>query len=468
MKLLENLRKEGQYVRHSEEYGEEKPWEIWRGILLSLPKAIWHSASSKASDLAGSSRLLLAKRELDWNETAADFVRSALEEQLKRGGQHGRQEQKYLHQPYKDYVHLCSEEQEALADIDLALRRDNRNNVTRTAAYLKLYNDFPELHWSFLAHMVSRNAGWNMSDLKGGQADLLLSETDVYRTYRFLERSNALIFQDAYPQLLLYAHSKRLGKSLFHLLPRFHVSRFMQPFWEYFWLSRSSSLLAVGLIINEQNYIEKRVVKHPFFQQTVMHKMPFLLGGLSGVNQVVFPFKPAEDNERGEPRLGGRIMSHFAGLNARIQLGKHLYAVLFGLPQVQQGAEQFASSTPHTGSRADYWPGLFSPCAGEIKALPRQGSELLQNRFRPDGTLIYSPPLMDCFEDTPYEPISREDWFQDDTAIGDISIPDYPLLCEITAGHRMDILKRAYVHDAAAGARKWNGKGQETRETGTP
>ncbi|GGA35233.1 DUF2515 family protein [Paenibacillus physcomitrellae] len=444
-------------MRHSEEHREEKPWDIWRRILLSLPKAAWHSASGRAVDLASSGRLLLVKRNLDWNETAARFVRSSLEELLRRSGQLGRQEPRGQNpQSSHRSAYLSPEDQEIVADIELAVRQNNRNNVTRTAAYLKLYRDFPELHWAFLAHMVSRNAGWNMSDLKGGQADLLLGDTDVYRTYRFLERSNALIFQDAYPQLLLYAHSKRFGKSLFHLLPQFHVSRFMQPFWDYFWLSRSSSLLAVGLIINEQNYIEKRVVKHPFFQQTVTHKAPFLLGGLSGVNQVVFPYGTVSRSGREQPRLGGRIMSHFAGLNARIHLGKHLYALLFGLPEVRLGTEQFAFSIPHTGSRADYWPDLFSPSAREARTLPRQGAELLQNRFRPDGTLIYSPPLLDCFEDTPYEPISREDWFQDGSALGDIHIPVLPLLCEITAGHRMDILKRAYVHDAVAGARRWD------------
>ncbi|WJH32243.1 DUF2515 domain-containing protein [Paenibacillus sp. CC-CFT747] len=43
----------------------------------------------------------------------------------------------------------------------------NRNNVTRTAAYWTFYRQHAELHWAFLAHMVSRNGGWNMTDLKG-------------------------------------------------------------------------------------------------------------------------------------------------------------------------------------------------------------------------------------------------------------------------------------------------------------
>jgi hypothetical protein len=43
----------------------------------------------------------------------------------------------------------------------------NRNNLTRTKAYLDFYREHPELEWAFLAHMVSRNSGWNMTDLHG-------------------------------------------------------------------------------------------------------------------------------------------------------------------------------------------------------------------------------------------------------------------------------------------------------------
>ena len=38
----------------------------------------------------------------------------------------------------------------------------------------------------------------------------------------------------------------------------------MTPFWEQFWQDQSSSPLTVALIINEQNYIEGRVARHPF------------------------------------------------------------------------------------------------------------------------------------------------------------------------------------------------------------
>jgi hypothetical protein len=52
-----------------------------------------------------------------------------------------------------------------------AIRRqtvaENRNNITRTNAYIKFFERHPEIHWALLAHCVSRNGGWCMSDTKG-------------------------------------------------------------------------------------------------------------------------------------------------------------------------------------------------------------------------------------------------------------------------------------------------------------
>ncbi|GAA3327359.1 hypothetical protein GCM10020331_066980 [Ectobacillus funiculus] len=43
----------------------------------------------------------------------------------------------------------------------------NRDNISRTHAYKEYYLRNCEIRWSFLASMVSRNAGWNMTDLEG-------------------------------------------------------------------------------------------------------------------------------------------------------------------------------------------------------------------------------------------------------------------------------------------------------------
>ncbi|WP_223067635.1 DUF2515 family protein [Paenibacillus caui] len=432
----------------------KKPAGIWLDMLASFPSALWRATRGKAEDLAASGRLRAARCRLDWSEAGAGLVRSAVEDMLNKSGQ------PRLSSPQSKQN--TSADREIAAEIARATEMHNRSNITRTQAYLDIYRAFPELHWALQAHLVSRNAGWNMSDLKGGQEDGLLQDQARYRYYRFLERSNALIFQDAYPQLMLYAQSKKCGKSLFHLLPCFHVSRFMLPFWEQFWLRRSSSLLAVGLIINEQNYIEKRVLQHPFFRTTVMNKPAFRLGSLAGLNQIVIPYALSEEIGPGEtegtgygqPRVAGRVLADFANLHARIGIGKHLYAILFGLPAVLQGAERFANSVAHTGSRADYWPGLFTAKQEEARTSPEQGAELLRNDFNPAGGKIFSPRLQGSFGDTPYEPITREDWLQQHSALSDISIPRLPFVCEISHGHRLNMLKRAFAHDAAAGARR--------------
>nr|WP_191567065.1 DUF2515 family protein [Metabacillus idriensis] len=79
----------------------------------------------------------------------------------------------------------------------------NKNNITRTAAYLHFYKKHPEIHWAFLAHMVSRNGGYSMTDLINGMVKHFLSIEEITKTFHFLESANALIFHDAYPQLLL-------------------------------------------------------------------------------------------------------------------------------------------------------------------------------------------------------------------------------------------------------------------------
>ena len=63
---------------------------------------------------------------------------------------------------------LNSEESALVQQIQDQTKNLNKNNVTRTKAYLEFYNRHPEIHWAFLGHMVSRNGGWNMTDLKGG------------------------------------------------------------------------------------------------------------------------------------------------------------------------------------------------------------------------------------------------------------------------------------------------------------
>ena len=88
-------------------------------------------------------------------------------------------------------------------------RQLNQNNVKRTQAYFQFYLQYPEIHWALLGHMISRNVGWNMTDLKGDLLTKLLPERDQKAFFSFLERGSWLIFQDVYPQFLVYALSVR-------------------------------------------------------------------------------------------------------------------------------------------------------------------------------------------------------------------------------------------------------------------
>lgn len=110
---------------------------------------------------------------------------------------------------------LTKEEQLIIDKIKAQTKELNKNNVTRTRAYYQFYIQYPEIHWALLGHIVSRNGGWNMTDLKGDLYTRLLSEKDQITFFSFLERGNWLIFQDVYPQFLLYEQSVKNQKSYF-------------------------------------------------------------------------------------------------------------------------------------------------------------------------------------------------------------------------------------------------------------
>ncbi|WP_400162950.1 CBO0543 family protein [Brevibacillus sp. TJ4] len=262
---------------------------------------------------------------------------------------------------------LSDADRQLILQIRERTRLCNRNNVTRTMAYYDYYRRHPEIHWAFLGHMVSRNGGWNMTDLKGELLSRLLSESEQNDFFQFLERGNWLIFQDVYPQCLLYEESLRKKTNLFYLLPCFGVSVFMEAIWDQFWKTGDRALLAIGMIINEQNYLEKRAIQNPHYQKTVLHTLEFKLQDLLRLNQILFPCYQ-EGSE--ELYLVGQTLQHFASLHERIRLGKRLYALLFGRSDVLQGALRWAEANPHTGSRKDYWPHLFHDVKVSIPGIP--------------------------------------------------------------------------------------------------
>ncbi len=266
----------------------------------------------------------------------------------------------------------------------------NRNNVTRTKAYKDYYLQHPEVHWSLLAHMVSRNGGWNMTDLKASHISALLSYEKTAIMFRFLEKANHLIFQDAYPQLLLYQESKNAGRPLFYLLSEFHVSTFMGAIWSLFWKDRDKKdLLTVSLIINEQSFIEHNLLNNPFFQQKVLSSFTYQFQEKLGFTQVLFPYLKGSHT-----LLTGLGVQQFSNLAKRIEIGKELYVLLFKNQTVLQGCLQYSSEKAHTGSRADYFPTVFS-------------SEPTVSRK------IYSPTIEASWPDYDHPPVTPVAWFKD-------------------------------------------------------
>nr|WP_231734746.1 DUF2515 domain-containing protein [Bacillus sp. FJAT-29937] len=283
----------------------------------------------------------------------------------------------------------------------------NKNNITRTKAYLDFYNRFPEIHWAFLGHMVSRNGGWNMTDLKGSLLKRLLSRKEADSFFSFLERGNWLIFQDAYPQFLIYEESLKWGRNFFHLLPHLHISSFMETIWNHFLYNRDPYILTMALVVNEQSYLEERVLKHPTYKKNVLNTLEFMLQDFLSMNHILFPFL-----ENGIMKLNGQTLRHFESLHERILLGKRLYAVLFSNKERYLLVKEWANENPHTGSRKDYWPHMFNNI-NEGAPGTLLNPSIKSCKIAQGSSKLYSPRLEFAWRNKVHQPAEPGDWFND-------------------------------------------------------
>lgn len=305
--------------------------------------------------------------------------------------------------------HLSSGDQQLLQLIRLKTKQLNVNNVTRTRAYLDFYIFRPEIHWAFLGHMVSRNGGWNMTDLKGEFLSRLMNDQSKLDFYSFLERGNWLIFQDVYPQFLLYEESLFQSRNLFYLLPYLNVSAFMEVIWNHFWEESDSYTLAIALIINEQNYLENRIVQNSFYKRKVFQTFEFVLQDLLSFNQILFPFTNS-GNPTGKSPLTGLTLHQFGSLDERIMLGKDLYRLLFQEADVLEKVYRWATSHPHTGSRKDYWPDVFNDVVEGVPGLAIT-RRLKSCRLKKGALRLYSPRLEYAWGNVPHHEAEPGDWF---------------------------------------------------------
>lgn len=221
----------------------------------------------------------------------------------------------------------------------------NLNNITRTRAYQDFFFKHPEIRWSFLASMVSRNAGWNMTDLRIDPLCSLLSDKHLNRLFMTYERANWLIFQDAYPQLLVYEMSKKKNVPMFHLLEYLSISSFMTKEWNHFWMNQDKNRLVYALIVNEQLVIQSPIIEQSYFFTRVFHALPYVIQDFLQLSSVLFPTVTGE--------LYGQNVTHFTNPYKRIRLGKRLYHLLFH-PTLKKKFIYFALEQPHTGTRKDY------------------------------------------------------------------------------------------------------------------
>lgn len=265
-----------------------------------------------------------------------------------------------------------------LASIEEKTATANLDNIRRTMAYQAFYERNPEIKWAFLASMVSRNAGWNMTDLQLDMFQSLLSSRIRKQLFSLYERANWLIFSDAYPQLLLYEAHKKGQIDMVEHLRHFRVSVFMEETWQRYLKEGDRKQLLYCLIINEQHVIGSPVIVQPFYKNHIFSRWPYQLQDLFRLNAVFFPTL--------DGNLYGLYAHHFTSVDERIEIGKKLSQLLFD-EQLHPAFLQFAKLAPYTGSRDDYEH---------------------FGRFRTTG----SSPLRTCYPVISHEDNIRRDWYK--------------------------------------------------------
>ncbi len=223
---------------------------------------------------------------------------------------------------------------------ELAAR--NRDNVSRTDSYLELYAwtraHPPELPWLFMAHLVSRNAGYMMTDLARNLAGKAGSDATLAPPMRtlflLLERGNFLIFWDAWHHTI----ATLLGEPL--TSPR--TPRFMIDAWARWRRGESDERrLVLDLVHNEQHLIEHRVVHHEHLRQGRLLLDLIEAGGRE--KPLVFPHSDSEI------KVGG-----FAQLARRIATGERIFDEVLADRAQRDRMFAWALAHPHTGSREIY------------------------------------------------------------------------------------------------------------------
>jgi hypothetical protein len=287
----------------------------------------------------------------------------------------------------------------------------NQNNPTRTDFYLRFWLRHNELPWVLLAHLVSRNAGYQMSDfgrykamaaLGGAMSQALInfairilgSDTqpaiqvvmDLF--FAFTEAGNYLIVRDVFPQLAAYQWAKAIYRQqgldishqVFDMLkePEFEVDPYVIDEWKVFfaearkpsvnWWTGQPNVAALEvakrlnltLIVNEQNHIEERLVNDP--TNRYLGKIgPYVTRVIQKftewhkTTQLVFTVATSVSNST-PSHLLLYALGDFTSLDARIETGTKLYAGVFLYDANRRDRVQMWAKTylKHRGTRVDY------------------------------------------------------------------------------------------------------------------
>jgi hypothetical protein len=264
----------------------------------------------------------------------------------------------------------------SLRDLDAR----NRDNVTRTESYLELYaytrDNPPDLPWLLMAHLVSRNGGYLMSDVadsiaRGGGA---FSPGALVSLFAMLERANFLIFYDAWHHVLLHLLGRSGEASSARVTPfvRAAWSRYESAHGEAVATASAEKQLVRDLVTNEQNFIERRVVHAPRFAQALA--IVEFGASIGRETPIVLPDKSRTIH-----------VGRFALLGRRIEVGWRIFDEILADRAERERLFAWAMAHPHTGSRAVY--------GGRATRTIREAWPADQVRKRWEG--IHAPPEAD-------------------------------------------------------------------------
>ncbi|MGM0864868.1 MAG: DUF2515 family protein [Bacillota bacterium] len=142
----------------------------------------------------------------------------------------------------------------------MKVRDANLNNVSRTACYIDFFKKYPEIHWSFLAHMVSRNAGYHIPTFEIICFHTPCPKKGKMRFSNFLSCVTQPFFKMRILNYYYMNSGKVRGILLFIFLKKFNVSIFMKSIWNNFLTMSNKHVLTIGLIMNGQHMIQKRIL----------------------------------------------------------------------------------------------------------------------------------------------------------------------------------------------------------------